>query len=276
MASSGPHPQDFPYNFEDGVQHWLLWSTREIPAPRIQELMDSKFPEAAWDRLYFLNPPALQSVLAVRSFAVVGCMVCCVCVCVCARTRARVCMPALTRACVRTHVQTHQKEKERVDRERHRDRQTETGIGLCTVECTQSRRRMRARVYVYLCVFMCVRVCARARRRAHMRALYARVHTEYHRVRHLTRLGGFQTLCAAGVALPRAGAAEEPRGSAAVKHATTGTLGHLGRTLTARSKQHQPLSLHCNLRRCTCVGFRGVQQGRGAGTRVARMVCWRH
>ncbi|GBF89557.1 hypothetical protein Rsub_02275 [Raphidocelis subcapitata] len=58
-------PNDFPYNFEPAMQHWLLWCSREPPAARLQALVDAKFPPGAWDVLRFVNPPALQSVLSV-------------------------------------------------------------------------------------------------------------------------------------------------------------------------------------------------------------------
>lgn len=64
---SNPPLQDFPYNFEAGMQHWLLWSTKEVPAARVSQLIDSKFPADSWDRTHFLNPPQLQSVLSVST-----------------------------------------------------------------------------------------------------------------------------------------------------------------------------------------------------------------
>lgn len=56
---------DFPYHFEPGMQHWLLWAARELPRPRIEALVAERFPEAQWDAMHFTNPPVLQSVLAV-------------------------------------------------------------------------------------------------------------------------------------------------------------------------------------------------------------------
>lgn len=58
-------PNDFPYNFEPGMRHWLLWAAGELPRARILELIGAKFPEADWDALTFTNPPVLQSVLTV-------------------------------------------------------------------------------------------------------------------------------------------------------------------------------------------------------------------
>lgn len=56
---------DFPYNFEPGIHHWLLWSTKEIPGVRVAELIAARFPAGGCDVLHFTNPPSLQSVLSV-------------------------------------------------------------------------------------------------------------------------------------------------------------------------------------------------------------------
>jgi hypothetical protein len=55
--------QDFPYNFEEGIEHWLLWCTEPLPSSVIEEKMAQRFPDK--DAIYFVNPPQLQSVLAV-------------------------------------------------------------------------------------------------------------------------------------------------------------------------------------------------------------------
>jgi hypothetical protein len=55
--------QDFPYNFEEGIEHWLLWSTEKLPTDKIEEHIAAKFPDC--DTAYFVNPTQLQSVLAV-------------------------------------------------------------------------------------------------------------------------------------------------------------------------------------------------------------------
>eukprot|EP00775_Hariotina_reticulata_P009400 gene9400-9564_t len=56
--------KDFPYNFELDVQHWLLWSTEPLNAEAIWDQIDSRFPETEWERLMFVNPAALQSILS--------------------------------------------------------------------------------------------------------------------------------------------------------------------------------------------------------------------
>jgi hypothetical protein len=58
--------QDFPYYFEDNVQHWLLWSTdKPLEQHAIEEQIAAKFPAQQWEHIMFVNPAALQSVLAV-------------------------------------------------------------------------------------------------------------------------------------------------------------------------------------------------------------------
>eukprot|EP00882_Tetradesmus_deserticola_P009013 GHRQ01009508.1.p1 GENE.GHRQ01009508.1~~GHRQ01009508.1.p1 ORF type:complete len:174 (+),score=57.52 GHRQ01009508.1:90-611(+) len=60
------HLNDFPYYFEDNVQHWLLWSTQEpLEQPAIQQQVAAKFPEPQWEHIIFVNPAALQSVLSI-------------------------------------------------------------------------------------------------------------------------------------------------------------------------------------------------------------------
>lgn len=56
---------DFPYNFEKGIEHWLLWCTEPLPPTLIQEKMAQHFPDKDYDTIFFVNPPQLQSVLAV-------------------------------------------------------------------------------------------------------------------------------------------------------------------------------------------------------------------
>jgi hypothetical protein len=60
--------QDFPYYFEDNVQHWLLWSTdKPLDKAAIEQHVAAKFPEQQWEHITFVNPAALQSVLAVST-----------------------------------------------------------------------------------------------------------------------------------------------------------------------------------------------------------------
>ncbi len=57
-----PALQDFPYYFEAGVQHWLLWCTEALPPARVQQEVEARFPAAEWDSTWFINPEVLQSV----------------------------------------------------------------------------------------------------------------------------------------------------------------------------------------------------------------------
>ncbi|WIA18658.1 hypothetical protein OEZ85_003363 [Tetradesmus obliquus] len=60
------HLNDFPYYFEDNVQHWLLWSSdRPLEQQLIAQQIAAKFPEQQWEHIMFVNPAALQSVLAI-------------------------------------------------------------------------------------------------------------------------------------------------------------------------------------------------------------------
>ena len=56
---------DFPYNFEPSMEHWLLWASRELPQARVDELIAERFPPGEWDVLEFVNPVQLKSVLSV-------------------------------------------------------------------------------------------------------------------------------------------------------------------------------------------------------------------
>jgi hypothetical protein len=61
--------QDFPYNFAAGIEHWLLWCTEPLPPTLIQEKMVQQFPDKDYDTIFFVNPPQLQSVLAVSVYS---------------------------------------------------------------------------------------------------------------------------------------------------------------------------------------------------------------
>jgi hypothetical protein len=66
--------QDFPYYFEANVQHWLLWSTdKPLDSAAIQQQAAAKFPPQQWEHIIFVNPAALQSVLAVSLLGSRGC-----------------------------------------------------------------------------------------------------------------------------------------------------------------------------------------------------------
>ena len=55
---------DFPYFFEEGIEHWVLWSaTGSIPEDALREEALRRF-GADHDVLIWVNPPELQSVRA--------------------------------------------------------------------------------------------------------------------------------------------------------------------------------------------------------------------
>ncbi|KAJ1914582.1 hypothetical protein H4219_004719 [Mycoemilia scoparia] len=59
-------PNDFPYAFEDGVEHWVMWSRKRLepgfnPPPIVENAVKTRFGSNIEWR-YFVNPPSLQSV----------------------------------------------------------------------------------------------------------------------------------------------------------------------------------------------------------------------
>lgn len=54
---------DFPYTFEEGVEHHLLWSTVPLDEERIQAEIKARLPNR--ETAHFVNPVVLQSVASV-------------------------------------------------------------------------------------------------------------------------------------------------------------------------------------------------------------------
>lgn len=54
---------DYPYNFEAGIQHYVLWSETELREDEIQAVIKRELPNH--ETAVFVNPPVLQSVAAV-------------------------------------------------------------------------------------------------------------------------------------------------------------------------------------------------------------------
>jgi hypothetical protein len=55
--------QDFPYNFEEGIEHHVLWCSEPMSEAEVQEHVVQRFPGKAI--CHWVNPVQLQSVLAV-------------------------------------------------------------------------------------------------------------------------------------------------------------------------------------------------------------------
>lgn len=52
---------DFPYNWEDGIEHYLLWSNEEVPDNEIEGYIQDLMPHCS-DYLWFVNPAELKSI----------------------------------------------------------------------------------------------------------------------------------------------------------------------------------------------------------------------
>jgi len=47
---------DFPYHFDAGIDHWVLWSAVEPSEEEVGVLVEEKFPKAEFDVLIMNNP----------------------------------------------------------------------------------------------------------------------------------------------------------------------------------------------------------------------------
>jgi hypothetical protein len=58
-------PQDFPYYFEEGMEHHVLWSSTPLDPKRVvAEAAAGRDPDGtgAWEWVHFVNPTLLKSV----------------------------------------------------------------------------------------------------------------------------------------------------------------------------------------------------------------------
>lgn len=55
---------DFPYFVELGIEHGIVWSTGKLCKDEMLALLDEKLPGK--EKLYFINPPSLQSITEVE------------------------------------------------------------------------------------------------------------------------------------------------------------------------------------------------------------------
>jgi hypothetical protein len=54
--------QDFPYNFEAGVEHHNVWASRPLADAELAAAVASHRPPAAWEAVWFVNPASLASI----------------------------------------------------------------------------------------------------------------------------------------------------------------------------------------------------------------------
>ena len=61
---SPPNPlkQDFPYNFEPGVEHLNVWAFAALPPAQLEALIEERRPRRDFDTLWYVNPAALASI----------------------------------------------------------------------------------------------------------------------------------------------------------------------------------------------------------------------
>ncbi|KAI8073472.1 uncharacterized protein B0P05DRAFT_580243 [Gilbertella persicaria] len=55
-------PNDFPYSVDPGIEHILIWSKEPLEADFVESLLEKHYGSHVWEWVYFVNPPALQSV----------------------------------------------------------------------------------------------------------------------------------------------------------------------------------------------------------------------
>jgi len=54
--------QDFPYNFEAGIEHHNVWASRALTPGELAEAVAAHRPPVAWEAAWFVNPAALASI----------------------------------------------------------------------------------------------------------------------------------------------------------------------------------------------------------------------
>lgn len=60
--------QDFPYNLEDGIEHYNLWATHPLQQDEVARHIAPHVMDREW--MVFENPPSLMSVPSVRGITV--------------------------------------------------------------------------------------------------------------------------------------------------------------------------------------------------------------
>jgi len=59
------HENDYPYYFEQGVKHYLLWAAKQKPNDEYLKVIHDTFPDSLYDVLWFENIPGNKSVQSV-------------------------------------------------------------------------------------------------------------------------------------------------------------------------------------------------------------------
>jgi len=62
LNPSNPSRQDFPYNFEAGVEHFNVWAFSALPPSQLEALIEERRPRSDFDTLWYVNPAALASI----------------------------------------------------------------------------------------------------------------------------------------------------------------------------------------------------------------------
>lgn len=56
---------DFPYYFEDGIEHHLLWATYELTQNEINDFVKQNREPSSYEYIVFVNPTILKSIPSV-------------------------------------------------------------------------------------------------------------------------------------------------------------------------------------------------------------------
>eukprot|EP00884_Botryococcus_braunii_P010548 jgi/Botrbrau1/19495/Bobra.0812s0002.1 len=53
-------PNDFPYHYEDGIEHHVLWSSQALTHERIEQEIKER--RKGYETVYWINPPVIMSI----------------------------------------------------------------------------------------------------------------------------------------------------------------------------------------------------------------------
>lgn len=54
--------QDFPYNFEAGIEHANVWALAPLSTRQLEALIEEKRPATDFETVWYVNPAALASI----------------------------------------------------------------------------------------------------------------------------------------------------------------------------------------------------------------------